>query len=60
MADLKAKGFTQFSIIPLQKNGSTFYQVWSPGFATEKEAQAKLQQLTTAGIKGTVKSASGS
>jgi cell division septation protein DedD len=59
VADLKAKGFNQFSIKPLQKNGSTFYQVWSTNFVTEKEAQAKLQQLTAAGLKGTVKSCSG-
>jgi cell division septation protein DedD len=58
MADLKAKGFTQFSIKPLQQNGSTFYRVWSSSYATEKEAQSKLEQLSAAGIKGTVKSAS--
>jgi cell division protein FtsN len=56
LADLKAKGFTQFSIKPLQQTGSTFYRVWSTDFATEKDAQAKLQQLSAAGIKGTVKS----
>ena len=55
---IKAKGFTQFSIKPLQQNGSTFYRVWSSSYATEKEAQVKLEQLSAAGFKGTVKSAS--
>ena len=58
LTDLKAKGFTQFSIKPLEQNGSTFYRVWSSAFPTESAAQAKLQELTNAGIKGTVKSAS--
>jgi len=58
LTDLKAKGFTQFSIKPLQQNGTTFYRVWSSSYATEKEAQVKLEQLSAAGFKGTVKSAS--
>ena len=58
LTDLKSKGFTQFSIKPLEQNGSTFYRVWSSAFPTESAAQAKLQELTNAGIKGTVKSAS--
>jgi len=58
LTDLKAKGFTQYSIIPLQQNGSTFYRVWSFTFPTEKDAQVKLQELTAAGFKGTVKSSS--
>src|SRR6187401_3578455 len=58
ISDLKAKGFTQFSIKPLQQNGTTFYRVWSTNYTTEKEAQTKLEQLTAAGLKGTVKSAS--
>ena len=58
ITDLKAKGFTQFSIKPLQQNGATFYRVWSSSYATEKEAQGKLEQLSAAGFKGTVKSAS--
>jgi len=58
LSDLKAKGFTQYSIKPLEQNGSTFYRVWSSTFPTEKDAQAKLHELTTAGFKGTVKSAS--
>jgi len=58
LADLKTKGFSQFSIQPLQQNGSTFYQVWSNSFSTEQAAQTKLQELSAAGIKGTVKSSS--
>lgn len=58
LSDLKAKGFSQFSIKPLQQNGSTFYRVWSSTFPSESAAQAKLQDLTNAGIKGTVKSSS--
>ncbi len=58
LSDLKAKGFTQYSIKSIEQNGSTFYRVWSSTFPTEKDAQAKLQELTSAGFKGTVKSSS--
>ncbi len=56
VAELKTKGFKDFSIQSCEQNSTPYYRVWSSVFATEKEAQVHLQQLTSASIKATVKS----
>ena len=55
VADLKAKGFEQFSIQLTERNGSTFHRVISTSFPSEAEAQVKVDALQQVGITATIK-----
>lgn len=55
IADLKGKGFEQYAIKTTVQNGTTFYRVVSPSFASETDANKQLQALTSSGIKASIK-----
>lgn len=53
--DLTSKGFEKYIIKPTAQNGTTYYRVISPEFATETEATKVVQALSVSGIKAAVK-----
>lgn len=55
VSDLNAKGFTHFSSMPTDRNGSTFHRVISTTYPSEAEAQVQVDKLKTVGINATIK-----
>ncbi|HZV68213.1 MAG TPA: SPOR domain-containing protein [Saprospiraceae bacterium] len=55
ISDLKTKGFANFKIENVQKDGSTFYRVVSKMYNAESEINVEQQRMDAAGIKTSVK-----
>jgi hypothetical protein len=54
MAELKSKGFADFKMETVQKNGSTFYRIISSTYSSESGVYTAQEQLTSAGVKSSV------
>ncbi len=52
---LETKGFDNFSIKPSMRDGTNYYRVISTTYASEKEAQVKIDEMQKADIKATIK-----
>ena len=53
--DLKTKGYSDFKIEPVLKDGATFYRVISRVYYSENEINAEQERLNGIGIKTSVK-----
>lgn len=53
--DLTAKGYEKYMIKTTVQNGTTYYRVISPGFASEADAVKVVEALSRSGIKATIK-----
>lgn len=55
IGDLKAKGYQDFKIEPVQKDGTTFYRVISQVYHSETDVNAEQQRLINSGFKTSMK-----
>ncbi|MGB4848105.1 MAG: SPOR domain-containing protein, partial [Saprospiraceae bacterium] len=55
VGDLKAKGFANFKIENVQKDGSTFYRIISKTYNSESDVNVEQHRMTVAGFKTSVK-----
>ncbi len=55
VGDLKTKGFANFKIENVQKDGSTFYRVISKNYNSESDVNVEQQRLSSTGFKTSVK-----
>lgn len=53
--ELTAKGYEKYMIKTALQNGTTYYRVVSPGFASEAVAAKVVEALSGSGIKATIK-----
>lgn len=54
VADLKSKGFSNFNIDTVQKDGKNYYRVISKSFNTESDVNVEQRRMSTSGIKTSV------
>lgn len=55
VGDLKTKGFANFKIENVQKDGSTFYRVISKTYNSESDVNVEQQRMSSTGFKTSVK-----
>ncbi|MGB3076837.1 MAG: SPOR domain-containing protein, partial [Chitinophagales bacterium] len=55
VGDLKTKGFANFKIENVQKDGSTFYRVISKLYTSESDVNVEQQRMSSKGFKTSVK-----
>ncbi|MEP6796088.1 MAG: SPOR domain-containing protein [Saprospiraceae bacterium] len=55
VGDLKTKGFANFKIENVQKDGSTFYRVISNPYNSESDVNIEQQRMSSTGFKTSVK-----